>query len=225
MSSPTNLHDDHRTVRILVADADADARSLYRESLRLAGCDVVDAADGRDALVKALSVCPTLVITETRLPGFNGYALCDVLRRDSVTRTVPILVVTAETRRPELDRARAAGADAVLNKPVTPDALLREVQRLLERPEPSRESPSSGPPIDQRRTSQSKAHLRAQTTTPPAPPPQLTCPSCDRPLTYEHSHVGGVSRRHAEQWDAYTCPAGCGTWEYRQRTRKLRRIG
>ena len=224
MSSATNLRDDHRAVRILVADADADARSLYRESLRLVGCDVVDAADGRDALVKALSVCPTLVITETRLPGFDGYALCDVLRQDPFTRTVPILVVTAETRRPELDRARAAGADAVLNKPVTPDALLREVQRLLERPEPSRESPSSRPPIDRRCTSQSKAHLRAQTTTPPAPPPQLTCPSCDRQLTYEHSHVGGVSRRHAEQWDAYTCPAGCGTWEYRQRTRKLRRV-
>jgi CheY-like chemotaxis protein len=48
------------TVRILVADADEDARSLYRESLEIAGCDVVDAADGRDALVKALSHRPTL---------------------------------------------------------------------------------------------------------------------------------------------------------------------
>jgi two-component system chemotaxis response regulator CheY len=210
----------------LIAEADADTRSLYRDLLSKTGCDVVDAEDGRDALVKALSVRPTLVITETRLPMFDGYALCEVLRRDSATRTVPILLVTTETRPTELDRARAAGVDAVLNKPVTPDALLREVQRLLERVEPARKSADepSRSQSEQRRASQAKAHLRAQTTTPPAPPPQLTCPFCDRPLKYEHSHVGGVSRRHAEQWDAFTCPS-CGTFEYRQRTRKLRRVG
>ena len=225
MSPAKNLHAHRHAVRVLVADADDDTRSLYGESLRRAGWDVVDAADGRDALVKALSVRPTLVITETRLPMFDGYALCEVLRRDSATSTVPILLVTTETRPTELDRARAVGVDAVLNKPVTPDALLNEIQRILERSESPRttERPPPDSPHQQRRTSQAKAHLRTQTTTPPAPPPPLTCPSCDGPLKYEHSHVGGVSRRHAEQWDAFTCPT-CGMFEYRQRTRKLRRV-
>jgi CheY-like chemotaxis protein len=45
------------------------------------------------------------VNTETRLPIVDGYALCDVFRRDAQTRTVPILVVTAETRPTQLDRA------------------------------------------------------------------------------------------------------------------------
>jgi hypothetical protein len=40
---------------------------------------------------------------------------------------------------------------------------------------------------------------------------------------YEHSHVGGVSQRHPEQWDYYRCSA-CGRFQYRQRTRKLRRV-
>jgi two-component system chemotaxis response regulator CheY len=224
--APDLLDHGQRPVRILVADADADMRALYRESLQLAGCDVVDAADGRDALVKALSVRPTLVITETRLPIVDGYALCDVLRRDAQTRTVPILVVTAETRPTQLDRARAADVDGVLTKPITSDQLLEEIRRVLGRGEhspPLRDT--ANPPQDkQARTSQTKAHLRAQTIEPPAAPPALTCPSCDRPLNYEHSHVGGVSRRHAEQWDTYTCPASCGTFEYRQRTRKLRRV-
>src|SRR5687768_6921014 len=117
-------HDSRSAARILVADTDDDTRSLYRESLGLTGCDVVEATDGRDALVKALSHRPTLVITETRLPFFDGYALCEVLRRDSMTRTVPILVVTAEKSPPDLDRARDAGADGVLIKPVSPRALL-----------------------------------------------------------------------------------------------------
>jgi hypothetical protein len=152
---------------------------------------------------------------------FDGYALCELLRRDTATRTVPIIVVTSEDRPTKLERARAAGVDAVLNKPVAPDALLNEIQRLLEpREQPSRQPPASH---HERRISQAKAHLRTQTTTPSAPPPALTCPSCDRPLQYEHSHIGGVSGVRAEQWDAYTCPS-CGTFEYRQRTRKLRRV-
>jgi hypothetical protein len=43
-------------------------------------------------------------------------------------------------------------------------------------------------------------------------------------LTYERSHIGGVSERNSEQWDYYECPSGCGTFQYRQRTRKLRRV-
>jgi CheY-like chemotaxis protein len=98
--------------RILIADADSDTRALYRECLRALEGDVVDAVDGRAALVSALVHRPSLVITDTRLAGFDGYHLCDVLRRDVVTWTVPILVVTSEAMPSELARARDAGADA-----------------------------------------------------------------------------------------------------------------
>ncbi len=97
------MHD----ARILVADPDASARSHYRELLSVSGYEVVDAGDGREALVKALSQQPVLVITETRLPVFDGYALCEVLRRDTATQTVPILVVTSESRSAALARARS----------------------------------------------------------------------------------------------------------------------
>jgi two-component system chemotaxis response regulator CheY len=203
MSPAAKVPHDHRnTVCLLVADADGETRSLYRQSLWLAGCYVVDAADGRDAFVKALVHPPTVVIIETRLPTFDGRALCELLRRDSTTRAVLILVVTTETRPAELGRARAAGADAVLVKPVTPDALLHEIQRLLTR----------------------SRNLHSESATHRAHPPELLCPSCDRALTYEHSHIGGVSNRHPEQWDYYVCSASCGTFQYRQRTRKLRRV-
>lgn len=216
----------NHVARVLVVDPDGDTRSLYRESLRQVGCEIVEATNGREALVEALVHPPAVVVAEARLPFVDGYALCDILRRDRVTRAARILVVTAEARAGEFESLRAAGADAVLVKPVTPDALLNQLHRLLDRqPESSRPPEGPSPLSEQRRTSQAKAHLRGQTTTPPAPPPQLTCPSCDRPLTYKHSYVGGVSRRYAEQWDIYRCPASCGTFEYRQRTRKLRRVG
>ena len=49
-----------RPARILVVDPDDDTRALYRQAFQLAGCDVVEAADGRDALTKALVRAPAL---------------------------------------------------------------------------------------------------------------------------------------------------------------------
>ena len=214
-----------RTSRILIADPDNDTRLLYRDLLQSTGSDVVDAVDGRDAMVKALSVRPTLVITELRLPFFDGFALCAVLRRDSSTKSVPIVVATAESRLSELDRARSAGADVVLVKPVTPELLLREIDRLLEQSKPPAESPEpEGRQPASRRRVLNKGFERVTTTTPPRQPPDLWCPSCDRPLHYQRSFIGGVSQRHPEQWDEYACVANCGLFEYRQRTRKVRRV-
>src|SRR5947209_3732947 len=70
----------------------------------------------------------------------------------------------------------------------------------------------------------SRAHLRHDTTTPPIQPPILVCPLCDQPLLYKRSHVGGVSARHPEQWDYFECASGCGSFQYRERTRKLRKV-
>jgi hypothetical protein len=65
---------------------------------------------------------------------------------------------------------------------------------------------------------------RFDTSTPPHAVPFLVCPSCDRRLEYRKSRVGGVTSRFAEQWDEFICPATCGTFEYRHRTRKLRPV-
>ena len=65
---------------------------------------------------------------------------------------------------------------------------------------------------------------RVRVTQPFLAPPTLRCPMCDSRLQYERSHVGGVSEKHAEQWDYYVCQAACGTFQYRQRTRKLRHV-
>jgi CheY-like chemotaxis protein len=223
----TDEHTEHTiSPRVLVADADAGTRRLYELALPPAGCEVVQAADGRDALAKALTEIPTLIITELRLPLIGGIALCEIIRRDATTHSVPILVVTSETRPTELDRIRRAGADAVLVKPTFPDAIVGEVKQLLSRrangasastvpATPLNEAKRSTP-----RTVLTKTHARFRTTSPPAPPPALTCPSCDHSLEYDHSYVGGVNSLHAEQWDYYTCSM-CGMFQYRQRTRKL----
>jgi hypothetical protein len=58
------------------------------------------------------------------------------------------------------------------------------------------------------------------TKQPGDPPPLLVCPDCDEPLLYEHSILGGVNPR--ERWDRFRCKTD-GIFEYRHRTRRLRR--
>lgn len=152
----------------------------------------------------------------------------------------PDFVVTTERGRAQFGRARAAGADAFLAKPATLDALFTHIRHLLA---PSCKSHST--PVTARATTatdhhpyaattparserhlgrvQSRAHLRFETATPPEQPPSLVCSSCDRPLLYQRSHIGGVRTCDPEQWDEFLCPppGSCGVFEYRQRTRKL----
>lgn len=181
---------------------------------------------------------PSLVVTEISLPFLDGYALCEILRRDRATADIPILVLTAAPPD-DMDRARRAGADIVVAKPTPPDHIVSLSQRLLAevkdlRGHAAATKASAAAPREMsenalahlgqhRRTVLVKAHSRFTTTTPATPPASLICPSCDRPLAYDRSHIGGVSDRQREQWDYYMCNS-CGAFQYRQRTRKLRRV-
>ena len=223
-------------IRVLVVDADAQTRSLYRDALRPVGCDVVEAADGREALTHAFVRTPSLILTDTRLPLIDGITLCEILRKDSTTRSVPILVVTDDGQTTALDRVRNAGADAVCVKPVSVETVIAESCRLIEQShhlrsaseaiyEEAAERVQKSASLLERSAHKTfvKAHRRYETSKPPLSPPDLRCPTCDRSLKYERSYHGGVSEKNSEQWDYYTCEH-CGTYQYRHRTRRLRTV-
>jgi DNA-binding response OmpR family regulator len=203
--------------RVLIVDGDADTRELYRQVFTARGWLVIEASDGREALVRALSEPPSMVVTELWLAFIDGVALCRLLRRDGATASVPILVVTSETRDSYLQQAERAGANAVLKKPSTPDVIMAEMNRLTQTAV-ARSAFSQSPAG---RVSLVKAHQRFETTTPNDPTHVLFCPICSERLIYEKTFFGGVSRRHPERWDYFKC-LRCGDFSYRHRTRKLR---
>jgi CheY-like chemotaxis protein len=206
-----------RRLRVMIADADPDNRLLYREALRSLPLDIVEAGDGRDALVTCAIDCPALLITDAHLPEIDGLALSAALKRDPMTRSIHVLVVISEPGPAELARARQAEA-AVLAAPVSPEELAAAVARLCDTGAPSEphESASSRPA--------SRTFRRFDTTSPQQPPPVLHCMKCTRPLLYRKSRVGGVTERHAEQWDELECPDCAERFEYRHRTKRLRPV-
>ena len=158
-----------------------------------------------------------------------------------MTADIPVLFVTADAYEHELARLRAAGGQAVLVKPCLPEKLAdaiaealrrssswrRRIDRLQQKVDRQLQHATElvGQTLTiRRRHSLSRSHDRRETTQPAILPLDLVCPTCDRPLKYVKSFIGGVSAKHPEQWDYFECPHGCGTFQYRQRTRKLRRI-
>jgi CheY-like chemotaxis protein len=219
-------------LRILIADPDADTRSIYRETLRLVGWDVVEANDGRDALTQALVRPPSLILTEAVLPVIDGFALCEILRRDSTTRGVPLVVVTADARPAHHERLKHVGVDAVLVKPIILDALVTEIRRLTSKSEGGRTVAGARHatavadarhPDRRTRKPLAKAHLHGATTTPSNPATALRCPYCEKPLQYQARHMGGMTARRRDHWDDYICST-CGAFQYQQHTRKMRRV-
>lgn len=222
----------------LIVDRDDDSRSLYTDYLQRHRWRVVGASGGPEALAKAISEHPDVVISETRLLGFDGLMLCELLRKDGTTAHVPIVVITGDTTAANLAHAAAAGADAVLARAVLPEALLDTMQHLLAHSRALRQQSEvrarAGQPVAhagtvvgriarQRSRLTLKSSLpRGDTVVPPIPPRSLRCPLCDGALGYRRSHVGGVNVNNREQWDYFECPRGCGRFVYRPRTKKLR---
>lgn len=186
------------------------------------GWSVDEADDGRVALAKTIAQRPLVIVTELRLPGMSGIDLCKRVRSDDITVGTIVIMLSVDAQR--ADQAKTSGADAFCAKPCPPDALLQTVKRLLgqPRPGPAVADQLATPSTEPRRKALTRTHIRQWTTTPPMRPPALVCPRCDTPLTYMQSHVGGVSVRRPEQWDYFSCPQGCGEFQYRQTTRVLR---
>jgi DNA-binding NarL/FixJ family response regulator len=143
-----------------------------------------------------------------------------LLRGDPHTAALPILCITSDSSAIERRRAETAGATAILVKPCLPETLCEEVDRLVS----GSESEELAPAVGQDRVILNRAFKRMKTTAPPDPPPELACPVCAKPLVHQHRHVGGVNAKNAEQWDYYACTSGCGRFQFRHRTRKLKRV-
>jgi two-component system OmpR family response regulator len=134
---------------LLLIHANTDDREMYAEYLSAQGFRVTEAGT-TDAAMSLISMADA-IITGLLVPGsFDGVELIARIRRDPVTATKAVVVVTACTFSHQLERARRAGANMVLLKPCLPGVLCDELQRLLEIDAAAR--PARGlPPSPERR--------------------------------------------------------------------------
>jgi DNA-binding response OmpR family regulator len=119
--------------KVLVVDDEPEAVELVEFNLRQGGFDVAVAADGAEAIKKARGLMPSLIVLDLMLPEVDGLEVCKMLRRDSATAKVPIIMLTAKAA--EIDRILGLelGADDYITKPFSPRELVLRVKRILQR--------------------------------------------------------------------------------------------
>ncbi|HEY5298590.1 MAG TPA: response regulator transcription factor [Verrucomicrobiae bacterium] len=120
-------------IKILIVDDEPDAIELLEFNLKQAGFEVAAAEDGAEALRKAKSYAPNLIVLDVMLPELDGLEVCKLLRRDPATATLPIIMLTAKAA--ELDRVLGLelGADDYITKPFSPRELILRIKKILER--------------------------------------------------------------------------------------------
>ena len=120
--------------KILVVDDDSELVALLNFNLRKAGFAVGTARDGVEALKKARSIHPDLILLDLMLPEMDGYAVCEILRRDPSTSSIPILILTALTSQLGRLAGFDCGATDYLTKPFSPRLLVNRIEQMLEVP-------------------------------------------------------------------------------------------
>jgi CheY-like chemotaxis protein len=118
--------------KILIADDKATSRELLRTVLERQGYVVMEAADGEEALQKALAELPDLILLDLQMPRRTGYEVLSELRKNPRHAAMPIIALTASAMQGDRERALAAGFTGYLAKPVALLHLREEVQRLLQ---------------------------------------------------------------------------------------------
>jgi len=118
---------------ILVVDDEPDAVELIEFNLKQAGYRVLTAENGGEALQKARQAQPSLIVLDLMLPEVDGLEVCKILRRDQVTESIPVIMLTAKAA--EIDRILGLelGADDYVTKPFSPRELVLRIKSLLRR--------------------------------------------------------------------------------------------
>lgn len=128
-------------MKILIAEDSSTVRRLVAARLAADGFDVVEAADGAEALAAAQREHPDLLVLDKVMPKLDGFEVVRALRADPKTRAVPIVMLTERTSEEDVLGGLNLGVEEYMPKPFSPHELSARVRRVL-----ARLSAQGGPP-------------------------------------------------------------------------------
>jgi len=119
--------------KILIVDDEEDILELVVYNLSREGYQTISAVSGEEALKKSRSETPDLIVLDLMLPGIDGLQVMKALREDSVTKSIPTVMLTAKGDEADIVTGLELGADDYVSKPFSPRVLLARVRAVLRR--------------------------------------------------------------------------------------------
>jgi CheY-like chemotaxis protein len=119
--------------RILVIEDNPLNLELVRALLEAHGYEVIDSGSAEEGIERARTEKPQLIFMDLGLPGTDGFAATQLLKADAATRHIPVVALTAHAMKGDDERARRAGCDGYLTKPIDTRSFPAVVARFLGR--------------------------------------------------------------------------------------------
>ncbi|TAJ96493.1 MAG: response regulator [Candidatus Manganitrophaceae bacterium] len=117
--------------KVLIVDDEEFVRQLIQIKLKFCGIETIEAGNGVDAIDKALSEKPDLILLDVMMPKMNGFEACQRLKANKETAHIPIVMLTARGDPSAKERGENAGALEYLTKPFSPQKLAERVLEIL----------------------------------------------------------------------------------------------
>ena len=120
-------------LKVLIVDDDEDIRLVSEIAIRRIGkWDAVVAATGEEALDRARTEQPDVILLDVMMPSLNGPATLALLREEPATASIPVIFLTAKVQKHEVERYMALGATGVIRKPFDVMTLADEIRSIVE---------------------------------------------------------------------------------------------
>lgn len=132
-----------RPAHLLVVEDEPEIAELIRYHLSRAGHRVAIAGNGWEALARIRDSRPDLLLLDLMLPDLDGFGICEILRREPATATLPIVIVSAWESDDSRNLGLELGALDYVTKPFSPSALVKRVNSILEQRADRAAPPSS----------------------------------------------------------------------------------
>lgn len=111
-------------VKVMVIDDSKTIRRTAETLLKKAGCEVVTATDGFEALAKITDQNPDVIFIDIMMPRLDGYQTCALIKNNHIYKNTPVILLTSKDGLFDRARGRIVGSDQYLTKPFTKDELL-----------------------------------------------------------------------------------------------------
>lgn len=120
--------------KVMVIDDSNTIRRSAEIFLEAAGCEVILAEDGFDALAKIADQHPQVIFVDVMMPRLDGYQTCALIKRNAKFKSTPVIMLSSKDGLFDRARGRMAGSDQYLTKPFTQDSLIEAVNNYIGKP-------------------------------------------------------------------------------------------
>ena len=124
---------DFSGMKVMVIDDSKTIRRTAETLLKKAGCEVVTATDGFEALSKITDQSPDIIFVDIMMPRLDGYQTCALIKHNSVFNKTPVIMLSSKDGLFDKARGRIVGSEQYLTKPFTKEELLGAIKRHVKK--------------------------------------------------------------------------------------------